>query len=108
MKTVNYNNEELRLVQSTYYNGNLYVGLVDLDDENNDSDETEIYADVTVNLPNSGTLPSDCAYIDTNNMPGIDDVLVREGIATPIHQSAYSGFCKYYVYRFNLTDIDKL
>ena len=101
MKTISYNNEELRLVKSSYQNnGALYVGLVDADGEH--------YGDITVNLPNSGTLPSDCAFVDTNNLPRIDRVLYNEEVAVPVGQSACSGFCQYHAFQFDLSEIDEL
>ena len=99
MKTIIFNGEELRLCKSTYRNNDsLYVGL-----KNSDG---EFCGDVTVNLPNSGTLPSNCAFIDTNNLPEIASILVVEGIAKPINQSACSGFCRYYAYMFNTEDME--
>jgi len=103
MTTINFNGEELRLVQSRYKNNDaLYVGFADKDGE--------YYGDVTVNLPNSGTLPSDCAFLDTNNLTWrIAEVLIDAGIAQPICQSARSGFCTYYAFRFTkLSDIDDI
>ena len=100
MITVVYNGEELRLFKSTYKNNNaLYVGLKDADGE--------FYCDVTVNLPNSGTLPSNCAFIDTNNLSwNIVETLLNEGIISPINQSACNGFCRYYAYMFNTEDME--
>jgi len=103
MTKVIYNEHELRLVQSRYQNNNaLYVGLVDNDGE--------FYEDVTKNLSVSGTLPSDCAFVDTNNLSWkIIEVLTGAGIVTPIHQTCRSGFYQYHAFRFqNLSDIDDI
>ena len=103
MTTINFNGEELRLVQSTYTNNNaLYVGISGKDGE--------YYGDITVNLQNSGTLPSDCAFIDTNNLSWkIVEILENAGIITALGQSARSGFCTYYAFRFtNLSEIDDI
>jgi len=101
MTKITYNEQELRLVQSRYQNNNaLYVGLVDNDGE--------FYEDVTKNLSVSGTLPSDCAFVDTNNLPNeIIGIMMGAGIIEPIGQSCRSGFCLYNAFRFkNLWDID--
>lgn len=103
MKKIIYNEQELRLVKSRYTNNNaLYVGLIDNDGE--------FYADVTVNMPISGTLPNDCAFIDTNNLSWkIIEVLTDENIVTPISQVCRSGFCQYHAFRFtNLSEIDDI
>ena len=103
MKKIIYNNREMRLARSRYQNNNaLYVGLVDNDGE--------FYADVTVNMPISGTLPCDCAFIDTNNLSWeIVEVLINGGIVTPICQTCKSGFFRYHAFRFtNLSDIDDI
>jgi hypothetical protein len=103
MTKITYNEQELRLVQSRYQNNNaLYVGLVDNDGE--------FYADVTVNMPISSTMPTDCAFVDTNNLSWkIIEVLTDAGIVTPIHQTCRSGFYQYHAFRFqNLWDIDDI
>ncbi len=93
--------EEVQLMKSTYKNnGALYVGMLD--------DEGEFYGDITVNLPNSGTLPSDCAFIDTNNLPNISGILAHYRLGNLTGQMARSGFCVYPVFRFNcLADVDE-
>lgn len=106
MLKVNYNGEEVQLVQSRYTkNDTLYVGLVDKDGE--------FYGDVTVNLPNSGTLPNECAFVDSNNLPfDLLVLLMEEGIIKSIGQSACSGFCRYTAYQFlrlsEINDIDSV
>lgn len=95
MQTIIYKGEELTLMFSNYTeNGALAVVL-----EDSDSDE---YGVLTVNLSNSHTLPSDCAYVDENNLPGICKSLVESGVARPTGQSAQSGFCRYNVFQFNI------
>lgn len=96
-----YRSREMKVVKSQYVNNDaLYVGLLD--------EDGDLYGDVTVNLPNSGTLPSDCAFVDSNNMPNITRSLMEFGIAQPTGQSARSGFCLYNVFRFDLTKIDPM
>ena len=102
MTKINYQDEELRLVQSRYKNNNaLYVGLVDKDGE--------FYADVTVNLPISTTMPTDCAFLDGNNLQGIAQILMDAGVVVPLYQSCVNGFYRYFAFRFqNLWDIDDI
>jgi hypothetical protein len=103
MVKINYNGEELRLVQSRYQdNSALYIGLADKDGE--------FCGDVTVNLPISGTLPSNCAFVDSNNLPTeLIGKLLGAGIMVSICQSCRSGFCLYQAYRFTcLSDIDDI
>ena len=101
MANFNYNGEMVHLARSSYQNnGSLYVGLF--------CENGEYYGDVTVNLPISSTLPSDCAFIDSNNMPDITTTLVSMGVVEPIYQAVRSGFCQYFAYRFNIGQIEKL
>lgn len=93
MQTIIYNGEEYSLKYSTYTNNDALAVLL----EDADGEECGV---LTVNLSNSHTLPSDCAYLDENNNPGIGRVLVEAGVARPIGQSAQSGFCHYHVFQF--------
>ena len=73
----------------------------------NDEDDNEI-GRLTVNIGSSignGTLiPRNCAFIDTNNNPGIEAFL--EGIGAKQYERfgepvyGYSGFCRYPLYEF--------
>lgn len=42
-----------------------------------------------------------CAFVDTNNLPGIDTVLEKEGIAKKTGRVLQSGFCVYPEMKFN-------
>jgi len=64
----------------------------------------EPYATVTVNLPESDRLAANEQFVDENNLPGIGDWLVENGIARPTEYSARSGYCTYQAYAFNVTD----
>lgn len=86
-------------MQSEYMDDSLYIGLADKDGE--------FYEDVTINLPNSKTLPKDCAYIDHYKLPDIGGFLSRDGIAQPLFQSVRCEGRMYHVYKFNnLSEID--
>lgn len=43
----------------------------------------------------------DLAFIDTNNIPGIEEWLIKNKIAEPTGHIGYSGYCSYPEYRFN-------
>jgi len=77
------------------------------DDENGVYDEC--YCDVTVNIPDA-CLPSPetDAFIDTNNSPWLKKFLKENGIAKPLGFNAYSGFCEYPAYRFDLSKLSEL
>ena len=43
----------------------------------------------------------DCAYVDTNNLPGAEDMLRKSGIAEETRFTHQSGFCTYPLWHFN-------
>ncbi len=91
---------EVSLVIGQYQdNKSLYVGLLD---ESTD----EFFADITVNIPDyfiKGIpyLAKNAAYVDTNNLPGIDEWLVEKGIAVKTLFTKRSGYCQYPLVFFN-------
>lgn len=87
---------DLDLVRATYANnGNLaVVALV--------ADTHERYGDVTVNIED---LPNPCACIDTNNMPGIFEILLSSGLAQNTSYAMKSGFCTYPIASFDLAKL---
>lgn len=87
--------ENVTLTVNTYADSkSLYVGMTTAEDG-----FPEPYGDVTVNLLSS--VPPYCAFVDTNNMPELEDFLVENGIAefTGIQQK--SGYCTYPLYLFD-------
>ena len=87
---------DLDLVRATYTNnGNLaVVAFV--------ADTHERYGDVTVNIEE---LPNHLACIDTNNMPGIFEILLSSGLAQDTCYTMESGYCKYPITSFNLAKL---
>lgn len=82
-------------------NGNLYIGMTCWDDEG----YPEPYGDLTVNL---GIKCKDtCAFVDTNNNPGIERWLAENRLAKPTGRVAPSGFCVYPEYEFNMDEVQK-
>jgi hypothetical protein len=56
----------------------------------------------------SEKLPEDCAFVDTNNWPYVDKLLIDEGLAEKIETVGQSGFCVYPAMKFNLDKIKEL
>lgn len=86
-----FNDTEIRLYRDTYETGGLAViAICPADDP---EDGWEDYGIVTVNL---GQSPSETfAYVDTNNLRGIDQWLFDNGFAVPTGHVGPSGFCTY-------------
>lgn len=61
---------------------------------------SELYAVITVNLPDSIVLPQGTQFIDTNNHPWVYNWLIENGIAEPTGYCARSGFCLYPAMKF--------
>lgn len=87
--------ENVTLTVNTYVDNNsLYVGMTTVEDG-----FPEPYGDVTVNLLTS--VPPYCAFVDTNNMPELEDFLVKNGIAEFTGLMQTSGYCSYPLYLFS-------
>lgn len=87
---------DLDLVRATYINnGNLaVVAFV--------AGTHERYGSITVNLDE---LASPLACIDTNNMPGIFEILLSSGLAQDTCYTMESGYCKYPIASFDLAKL---
>ena len=91
--------ENVTLTVNTYMDNNsLYVGMITAEDG-----FVEPYGDVTVNLLSS--VPPYCAFVDTNNMPELENFLVKNGIAEFTGIQQRSGYCSYPLYLF---DVEKM
>lgn len=87
--------ENVTLTVNTYVDNNsLYVGMTTMEEG-----FPEPYGDVTVNLLTS--VPPYCAFVDTNNMPELEDFLVKNGIAEFTGLMQRSGYCSYPLYLFD-------
>lgn len=62
----------------------------------------ELFAAITINLPESAHLPYGTQFVDVNNYPWIDEWLIENSIATPTGIIAKSGFCIYPAFKFGL------
>ena len=87
---------EILLVKSNYANNDaLAVEMHCLYE-----DYPEPYAPLTVNLPESEMLDGETAFVDTNNLPGIDSWLLDNGLAEETWITAGSGYCFYCAMHF--------
>ena len=78
-------------------NGSLAVAM--------DLEDGEPFAVITANLENSGKLPANQAYLDTNNDPWAVDFLEKHNLAHPTGLYGQSGYVTYPLYEFNLDAI---
>lgn len=88
-----------RFCKSEYMNnGNLYVGVVTWDEEN---EYWELWSDLTVNLPGMCCKPNE-AFLDTNNCtPEIIVALMDKGYIKDTGLARQSGFCTYPLVEFS-------
>ena len=84
------------LMITTYLNGNLAILL-----QTKDKGGPDNYATITVNFPDE-LLPPDQAYLDTNNVPEIEQFIKDNKLGKPKHRHHISGFCAYPLYEFDL------
>lgn len=66
-------------------------------------DDYEEYNDLTKNF--ASEWPEDYAYIDTNNNPGVLDLLLKAGLIELTGIEERSGFCTYPLVKLNLEKI---
>lgn len=94
-------NYKVSLEFSKYTNNDsLALSLIDESEEN----KGELFGVATVNLDNSDMLPSDMAALDENNLQGIGRFLEKNRIAEPTGVYLNSGWCRYPVYHFLVTE----
>lgn len=70
-----------------------------------DTEDGDIYCDVTVNLPFEDIPGNDYAFIDTANTPKLKEFLTENGFATETDTVAHSGYNTYHLYKLNLEKI---
>ena len=91
--------ETVQLEINSYMNNNgLYIGML-----SKEEDGFEPYGDMTVNLTEKA--PDYCAYLDTNNLSGIEKFVVDNDLGEFTGFTQRSGFCEFPLYMFN---VDKL
>ena len=98
--TINYKGDEIQLYKTQYENGRLAI-LAFIQEY----DQLEYYGDITLNINDPlNVLEENEAYIDVNNLSGLDEVLEKFGVATDTGKRATSGMCQYPLFKFLKTD----
>lgn len=78
-------------------NGNIAIGMI-----------TENYEPRAILTKNLGEkLEENCAYVDTNNLPEIEEIIRKYHLAEPTGRQYQSGYCTYPEYRFNMNELLK-
>ena len=107
MKYNSYGTEyELEFRKGKYSNGRLAIQVMCKESED---EWFEPFCRLTVNLPDiilssdgSKELPSNMAFLDSNNCPAdLVMKIIEEGYMTMTRTSAQSGFCTYPLVKFN-------
>lgn len=89
MKKYVYNGKSVTLSAEEYRSNNTLALMLHYEDG-----ETEV---ITVNLQDP-IQSSSLAYLDTNNQPGIEKFIQKNGLGLPMGVLTQSGFCKYPLY----------
>lgn len=89
MKKYVYNGKSVTLSAEEYRSNKTLALMLHYDDG-----ETEV---ITVNLQDP-IQSSSLAYLDTNNQPGIEKFIQKNGLGLPMGVLTQSGFCKYPLY----------
>ena len=77
-------------------NGNLAIVL--------DSPTEGPFATLTVNL-DGPKLPTNYAYVDTNNCPWAEQFIKHRNLGKPTGMVGYSGYCTYPLYEFDMSKL---
>ena len=89
MKQYKYKGKPVSLKTDTYQNNGTLAVLIEHEDG-----EIDV---ITTNL-NSPFQSDSMAFLDTNNYPGIDKWIEKNGLGLPMGIQEPSGFCKYPLY----------
>lgn len=93
--TINYWQEKTKIrLFETKYSSNNTLAIVALDEYG------EEFCKLSVNL-NSPMQGDNLAFVDTNNLPWVEQFLQENDIAYPMFYSECSGWCNYPLYGFN-------
>lgn len=88
-------------IQQYMNNGSIYIGMISFEDG-----YPELYGDVTVNF--EGSVPNYCGYLDTNNMPTLEQFVTENGLGKFTGFVKQSGFCEFPLYQFNADKLREL
>ena len=85
-------------------NGRLAIILLAKDKYDGDP----VFGNVTVNLDDGLEWGPEYAYLDTNNLPGIEECMMESGLAVPTGMYCRSGYCRYPLFKFDLSKIPEV
>lgn len=87
-------------IQQYQYDGSLCVNII------NDTDGP--IARITTCIPDcSSGLINDESFLDSNNCPWALDFVKKYNLGTETDKYGFSGFCRYPVIKWNMTELDK-
>lgn len=93
--------EVVRIKVSSYQeNGGIYIGLISVGGE-----FEEPFGDVTVNL--GGSAIDYCGYLDTGNLPELENFITENGLGEFTGFTRRSGFNEYPYYVFNAKRLEE-
>lgn len=95
----------LRFSRATYADDGALAVIATCD---GDVDIKEDYAVVTVNLPQSASLPEDCQFADVNNVPTLIERMEEVGLLEMTGDVARSGYVTYPLARFAIDAIPEV
>ncbi len=72
-----------------------------------EKNESYPVATLTVNIPDENISGINCNFVDDNNLPFICSFIEKYKLGEPTHNLAFSGYCVYPEYKFNLDEIKK-
>ena len=100
MKVLSYGGVYEVVAKRATYANNRNLAVV-LEDENGGP-----FATLTVNL--NEKLPEGCAYVDTNNCPFAEKLILGNKLGEPTGRVGLSGYCCYPEYKFDLSKIEEM
>ena len=67
----------------------------------------ELNGTLTINLnyADCNPAPEDCAYLDTNNIPEVEEFVTKNKLEEFTGMRKQSGYCTYPLYRFDMAKI---
>lgn len=71
------------------------------------SEDGALFCDMTVNITDSNTCDSSCAFVDTNNSPWLIDFIQANELGKKTGRFGVSGFCSYPEFAFDLAKMNE-
>lgn len=98
---------------TSYQSDPVCMALMFHKDRNGEPDYVLPTVNLGSDIGNGTIMPKYCAFLDTNNNPGIDEYLHEAKLAEPYTRfgsvvTAQSGWCEYPLYKFNKEALKKV